>query len=54
MERLKLREGEPIEAGIVTRSIETAQSKVIYTQRNELLEATDISELSASLRASVF
>jgi preprotein translocase subunit SecA len=78
MERLKLPEGEPIEAGIVTRSIETAQRKVearnfdirkqlleyddvandqrkvIYTQRNELLEATDISELIASLRAGVF
>jgi preprotein translocase subunit SecA len=78
MERLKLPEGEPIEAGIVTRSIETAQRKVearnfdirkqlleyddvandqrkvIYTQRNELLEATDISELIASLRTGVF
>jgi preprotein translocase subunit SecA len=71
-------EGEPIEAGIVTRSIETAQRKVearnfdirkqlleyddvandqrkvIYTQRNELLEAADISELIASLRTGVF
>ena len=28
MERLKLPEGEPIEAGMVTRSIETAQRKV--------------------------
>jgi preprotein translocase subunit SecA len=78
MERLKMPEGEPIEAGIVTRSIETAQRKVearnfdirkqlleyddvandqrkvIYTQRNELLEAADISELIASLRAGVF
>ncbi|QNA88046.1 preprotein translocase subunit SecA [Massilia sp. Dwa41.01b] len=78
MERLKMPEGEPIEAGIVTRSIETAQRKVearnfdirkqlleyddvandqrkvIYSQRNELLEATDISELIASLRAGVF
>ncbi|QYF94365.1 preprotein translocase subunit SecA [Massilia sp. PAMC28688] len=78
MERLKMPEGEPIEAGIVTRSIETAQRKVearnfdirkqlleyddvandqrkvIYTQRNELLETTDISELIASLRAGVF
>ncbi len=78
MERLKMPEGEPIEAGIVTRSIETAQRKVearnfdirkqlleyddvandqrkvIYTQRNELLEAADISELIASLRTGVF
>jgi preprotein translocase subunit SecA len=78
MERLKMPEGEPIEAGIVSRSIETAQRKVearnfdirkqlleyddvandqrkvIYTQRNELLEAVDISELIASLRTGVF
>ena len=78
MERLKMPEGEPIEAGIVTRSIETAQRKVearnfdirkqlleyddvandqrkvIYSQRNELLEAADISELIASLRTGVF
>jgi preprotein translocase subunit SecA len=78
MDRLKMPEGEPIEAGIVSRSIETAQRKVearnfdirkqlleyddvandqrkvIYTQRNELLETTDISELIASLRAGVF
>jgi preprotein translocase subunit SecA len=71
-------EGEPIEAGIVSRSIESAQRKVearnfdirkqlleyddvandqrkvIYTQRNELLETTDIAELIASLRAGVF
>ncbi|MDQ2821118.1 MAG: preprotein translocase subunit SecA [Pseudomonadota bacterium] len=78
MDRLKMPEGEPIEAGIVSRSIETAQRKVearnfdirkqlleyddvandqrkvIYTQRNELLETTDISDLIASLRSSVF
>ena len=78
MDRLKMPEGEPIEAGIVSRSIETAQRKVearnfdirkqlleyddvandqrkvIYTQRNELLETTDISELIASLRSGVF
>ncbi|QOL49952.1 preprotein translocase subunit SecA [Massilia litorea] len=78
MERLKMPEGEPIEAGIVSRSIETAQRKVearnfdirkqlleyddvandqrkvIYTQRNELLEAADISELIASLRTGTF
>jgi preprotein translocase subunit SecA len=30
------------------------QRKVIYTQRNELLEAADISELIASLRVGVF
>jgi preprotein translocase subunit SecA len=78
MDRLKMPEGEPIEAGIVTRSIESAQRKVearnfdirkqlleyddvandqrkvIYTQRNELLEAVDISELIGSLRVGVF
>ncbi|ALK95875.1 preprotein translocase subunit SecA [Massilia sp. WF1] len=78
MDRLKMPEGEPIEAGIVTRSIESAQRKVearnfdirkqlleyddvandqrkvIYTQRNELLEAADMSELITSLRVGVF
>ncbi|MCA1246661.1 preprotein translocase subunit SecA [Massilia sp. MS-15] len=78
MDRLKMPEGEPIEAGIVTRSIETAQRKVearnfdirkqlleyddvandqrkvIYTQRNELLESSDMAELIASLRVGVF
>jgi preprotein translocase subunit SecA len=78
MDRLKMPEGEPIEAGIVMRSIETAQRKVearnfdirkqlleyddvandqrkvIYQQRNELLEAKDISETIASLRHGVF
>ena len=68
MTRLKVPEGEPIEAGLVNRSIETAQRKVesrnfdirkqlleyddvandqrrvIYQQRNELLESDDISE----------
>ncbi|MEC5215830.1 preprotein translocase subunit SecA [Actimicrobium sp. GrIS 1.19] len=78
MDRLKMPEGEPIEAGIVSRSIESAQRKVearnfdirkqlleyddvandqrkvIYTQRNELLESQDVSELIASLRHGVF
>jgi preprotein translocase subunit SecA len=78
MDRLKMPEGEPIEAGIVSRSIESAQRKVearnfdirkqlleyddvandqrkvIYQQRNELLEAQDVSELIASLRKGVF
>jgi len=78
MERLKMPEGEPIEAGIVTRSIESAQRKVearnfdirkqlleyddvandqrkvIYQQRNELLEATDVSEMIQNLRHGVF
>ncbi len=78
MERLKMPEDEPIEAGIVSRSIESAQRKVearnfdirkqlleyddvandqrkvIYSQRNELLESTDISEMSMSLRHAVF
>ncbi len=78
MDRLKMPEGEPIEAGIVSRSIESAQRKVearnfdirkqlleyddvandqrkvIYTQRNELLESQDVSELVGSLRHGVF
>jgi preprotein translocase subunit SecA len=78
MERLKMPEGEPIEAGIVTRSIESAQRKVearnfdirkqlleyddvandqrkvIYQQRNELLEATDVSDMIQNLRHGVF
>ena len=78
MDRLKMPEGEPIEAGIVSRSIESAQRKVearnfdvrkqlleyddvandqrqvIYRQRNELLESTDISATIRSLRHSVF
>jgi preprotein translocase subunit SecA len=78
MDRLKMPEGEPIEAGIVSRSIESAQRKVearnfdirkqlleyddvandqrkvIYQQRNELLEASEVSALIASLRHGVF
>ncbi|MPS29118.1 preprotein translocase subunit SecA [Pigmentiphaga sp.] len=78
MERLKLPEGEPIEAGMVTRSIESAQRKVearnfdirkqlleyddvandqrkvIYTQRNEVLEAPSIADVVANLREATF
>jgi preprotein translocase subunit SecA len=78
MDRLKMPEGEPIEAGIVSRSIESAQRKVearnfdvrkqlleyddvandqrkvIYQQRNDLLESRDVSETIASLRDGVF
>jgi len=78
MERLKMPEGEPIEAGIVTRSIESAQRKVearnfdirkqlleyddvandqrkvIYQQRNELLESAEMEEMITSLREGVF
>lgn len=74
MERLKLPEGEAIEAGIVSRSIESAQRKVegrnfdirkqlleyddvsneqrkiIYTQRNEILESDQIRETIGNLR----
>ncbi len=76
MERLKMPDGEAIEAGIVTRSIEGAQRKVearnfdmrkqlleyddvandqrkvIYQQRNEILEAQSLIEQIASLRRS--
>lgn len=74
MERLRLPEGEAIEARMVTRSIESAQRKVearnfdirkqllqfddvandqrkvIYTQRNEVLESADISESVSFMR----
>jgi len=74
MERLKLPEGEPIEAGMVSRSIETAQRKVegrnfdirkqlleyddvandqrkvLYAQRNDVLEAASVSETVENLR----
>ncbi len=77
MDRLKMPEGEPIEAGVVSRSIESAQRKVeahnfdirkqlleyddvandqrkvIYQQRNELLELQGVSETVASLREGV-
>jgi preprotein translocase subunit SecA len=75
MERLKMPDGEAIEAGIVTRSIEGAQRKVearnfdvrkqlleyddvandqrkvIYKQRNDILEAESLAAQIASLRA---
>jgi preprotein translocase subunit SecA len=74
MDRLKMPEGEAIEAGIVSRSIESAQRKVeghnfdmrkqlleyddvsndqrkvIYQQRNEILESTEVAESISSLR----
>jgi preprotein translocase subunit SecA len=74
MDRLKMPDGEAIEAGIVTRSIESAQRKVearnfdvrkqlleyddvandqrkvIYQQRNEILDATDLSGVIAGMR----
>ncbi len=78
MDRLKMPDGEAIEAGIVTRSIESAQRKVearnfdmrkqlleyddvsndqrkvIYQQRNEILDATDLSAQIESLREGCF
>ena len=78
MERLKMPDGEAIEAGIVTRSIESAQRKVearnfdmrkqlleyddvandqrrvIYQQRNAILDAADLSAQIASLREGCF
>ncbi|MBL8525737.1 MAG: preprotein translocase subunit SecA [Betaproteobacteria bacterium] len=77
MARLKIPEGEAIEAGMVSRSIENAQRKVearnfdirkqlleyddvandqrkvIYQQRNELLDADDISETIIGMRGGV-
>ncbi|MDP3604347.1 MAG: preprotein translocase subunit SecA, partial [Polaromonas sp.] len=78
MERLKMPDGEAIEAGIVTRSIESAQRKVearnfdirkqlleyddvandqrkvIYQQRNDIMDATGLGEQIASLREGCF
>ena len=78
MDKLKMPEGEAIEAGIVTRSIESAQRKVearnfdirkqlleyddvsndqrkvIYQQRNEILDAQDLSAQIAGLREGCF
>ena len=78
MERLKMPDGEAIEAGIVTRSIESAQRKVearnfdvrkqlleyddvsndqrkvIYQQRNDILDASDLSAQIAALREGCF
>ena len=76
MDRLRLPEGEPIEAKMVSRSIESAQRKVegrnfdirkqllqfddvandqrkvLYAQRNDVLEAADVSDSVANLRAA--
>jgi len=78
MERLKMPDGEAIEAGIVTRSIESAQRKVearnfdirkqlleyddvsndqrkvIYQQRNDILDANDLTAQITSLREGCF
>src|SRR4051812_22774727 len=78
MDRLKMPDGEAIEAGIVTRSIESAQRKVearnfdirkqlleyddvsndqrkvIYQQRNEIIDAADLSGQIAALREGCF
>ncbi|MFY3385497.1 preprotein translocase subunit SecA [Paracidovorax sp. MALMAid1276] len=74
MDRLKMPDGEAIEAGIVTRSIESAQRKVearnfdirkqlleyddvandqrkvIYQQRNDILDAADLSDVIKAMR----
>jgi len=78
MDRLKLPEGEAIEAGMVTRSIESAQRKVearnfdirkqlleyddvandqrkiVYADRNALLESSEFAERVRDLRHRVF
>ena len=78
MDRLNMPDGEAIEAGIVSRSIESAQRKVearnfdmrkqlleyddvandqrkvVYQQRNEILDATEIRDTIDSLRAGAF
>jgi preprotein translocase subunit SecA len=78
MDRLKMPDGEAIEAGIVTRSIESAQRKVearnfdmrkqlleyddvandqrkvIYQQRNAILDAAELAAQITSLREGCF
>jgi preprotein translocase subunit SecA len=78
MDRLKMPDGEAIEAGIVTRSIESAQRKVegrnfdirkqlleyddvsndqrkvIYQQRNDILDAASLGAQIAALREGCF
>ena len=78
MDRLKLPEGEPIEAGMVSRSIETAQRKVegrnfdirkqlleyddvandqrkvLYAQRNDVLDSPSIADTIDSLLQGCF
>ncbi len=78
MDRLKMPDGEAIEAGMVTRSIESAQRKVearnfdvrkqlleyddvsndqrkvIYQQRNDILDATDLTAQIQALREGSF
>jgi preprotein translocase subunit SecA len=78
MERLKMPDGEAIEAGIVTRSIESAQRKVearnfdirkqlleyddvandqrkvIYQQRNDIMDASSLAGQIESLREGCF
>ena len=78
MDRLKMPEGEAIEAGMVTRSIENAQRKVearnfdvrkqlleyddvsndqrkvIYQQRNDILDASDLTAQITALREGTF
>jgi preprotein translocase subunit SecA len=78
MDRLKMPEGEAIEAGMVTRSIESAQRKVearnfdmrkqlleyddvsndqrkvIYQQRNDILDATEMDAQITALREGSF
>jgi len=78
MDKLNMPEGEAIEAGMVSRAIETAQRKVearnfdirkqlleyddvandqrkeIYRLRNDILEATDVSDMVVNLRRGFF
>ena len=54
MDRLKMPEGEAIEAGMVTRAIESAQRKVIYQQRNDILNAQDLTAQITALRHGCF
>ena len=53
MQKLGMQEGEAIEHPWVTRAIENAQRKVIYEQRNRLMDVEDISESITTIRHDV-
>ena len=53
LNRLAPERGVAIEHGLLTRQIEGAQRKVIYHQRNEILNNQDVSDLTKGIREEV-
>ena len=53
MRKLGMERGEAIEHPWVTKSIENAQRKVIYEQRNELMDEADIADVIKAIRVDV-